>query len=75
VNDITARDWQNKHMQWHMGKSFDTFCPMVTKLIEQLSFQLIFTFPGLARTHGTNMGLCRYCRRMPHDLNFFRIFE
>jgi 2-keto-4-pentenoate hydratase/2-oxohepta-3-ene-1,7-dioic acid hydratase in catechol pathway len=28
VNDITARDWQNKHMQWHMGKSFDTFCPM-----------------------------------------------
>lgn len=28
VNDVTARDWQNKHMQWHMGKSFDTFCPM-----------------------------------------------
>ena len=28
VNDITARDWQSRHMQWHMGKSFDTFCPM-----------------------------------------------
>jgi 2-keto-4-pentenoate hydratase/2-oxohepta-3-ene-1,7-dioic acid hydratase in catechol pathway len=28
VNDITARDWQNRHQQWHMGKSFDTFCPM-----------------------------------------------
>ena len=28
VNDITARDWQTRHMQWHMGKSFDTFCPM-----------------------------------------------
>jgi 2-keto-4-pentenoate hydratase/2-oxohepta-3-ene-1,7-dioic acid hydratase in catechol pathway len=28
VNDVTARDWQNEHMQWHMGKSFDTFCPM-----------------------------------------------
>ncbi len=28
VNDVTARDWQNRHMQWHMGKSFDTFCPM-----------------------------------------------
>ncbi len=28
VNDVTARDWQNRHLQWHMGKSFDTFCPM-----------------------------------------------
>ena len=28
VNDVTARDWQSRHMQWHLGKSFDTFCPM-----------------------------------------------
>ena len=28
INDITARDWQSRHKQWHMGKSFDTFCPM-----------------------------------------------
>ncbi len=28
INDITARDWQSRHQQWHMGKSFDTFCPM-----------------------------------------------
>jgi 2-keto-4-pentenoate hydratase/2-oxohepta-3-ene-1,7-dioic acid hydratase in catechol pathway len=28
VNDVTARDWQSRHMQWLMGKSFDTFCPM-----------------------------------------------
>lgn len=28
VNDITARDWQSRHQQWHLGKSFDTFCPM-----------------------------------------------
>lgn len=28
VNDITARDWQSRHQQWLMGKSFDTFCPM-----------------------------------------------
>lgn len=28
VNDVTARDWQSRHKQWHMGKSFDTFCPM-----------------------------------------------
>lgn len=28
VNDVTARDWQQRHKQWMMGKSFDTFCPM-----------------------------------------------
>ena len=28
INDVTARDWQSRHMQWHLGKSFDTFCPM-----------------------------------------------
>ena len=28
VNDVTSRDWKNRHLQWHMGKSFDTFCPM-----------------------------------------------
>jgi 2-keto-4-pentenoate hydratase/2-oxohepta-3-ene-1,7-dioic acid hydratase in catechol pathway len=28
VNDVTSRDWQSRHKQWHMGKSFDTFCPM-----------------------------------------------
>jgi len=28
VNDVTARDWQARHMQWDLGKSFDTFCPM-----------------------------------------------
>ena len=28
VNDVTARDLQQKHRQWFIGKSFDTFCPM-----------------------------------------------
>lgn len=28
INDVTARDWQQRHKQWHLGKSFDTFCPM-----------------------------------------------
>ncbi|MCX7174756.1 MAG: fumarylacetoacetate hydrolase family protein [Proteobacteria bacterium] len=28
VNDVTARDWQQRHQQWLIGKSFDTFCPM-----------------------------------------------
>src|SRR5205085_2145589 len=28
VNDVTARDWQARHQQWDLGKSFDTFCPI-----------------------------------------------
>ena len=28
VNDVTARDLQQKHRQWFIGKSLDTFCPM-----------------------------------------------
>jgi 2-keto-4-pentenoate hydratase/2-oxohepta-3-ene-1,7-dioic acid hydratase in catechol pathway len=28
INDVTARDWQRRHKQWFLGKSFDTFCPM-----------------------------------------------
>jgi 2-keto-4-pentenoate hydratase/2-oxohepta-3-ene-1,7-dioic acid hydratase in catechol pathway len=28
VNDVTARDLQQQHRQWFLGKSIDTFCPM-----------------------------------------------
>lgn len=28
MNDVTARDWQKRHKQWHMAKSFDTFAPL-----------------------------------------------
>lgn len=28
VNDVTARDLQKRHVQWYIGKSPDTFCPM-----------------------------------------------
>jgi 2-keto-4-pentenoate hydratase/2-oxohepta-3-ene-1,7-dioic acid hydratase in catechol pathway len=28
VNDVTARDLQKKHVQWFIGKSPDTYCPM-----------------------------------------------
>lgn len=28
ANDISARDIQQEHIQWHKGKSFDTYCPM-----------------------------------------------
>lgn len=28
VNDVTARDLQKRHVQWFLGKSPDSFCPM-----------------------------------------------
>jgi len=28
VNDVTARDLQKRHVQWFIGKSPDTFCPI-----------------------------------------------
>jgi 2-keto-4-pentenoate hydratase/2-oxohepta-3-ene-1,7-dioic acid hydratase in catechol pathway len=28
INDVTARDLQQIHKQWFLGKSLDTFCPM-----------------------------------------------
>jgi 2-keto-4-pentenoate hydratase/2-oxohepta-3-ene-1,7-dioic acid hydratase in catechol pathway len=28
VNDVTARELQRRHVQWYLGKSPDSFCPM-----------------------------------------------
>ncbi len=28
INDVTARDLQKRHQQWHIAKSLDGFCPM-----------------------------------------------
>ena len=28
INDVTARDLQQKHRQWFIGKALDTYCPM-----------------------------------------------
>lgn len=28
LNDVTARDLQKNHVQWFLGKSLDTFCPL-----------------------------------------------
>ncbi|WP_114965690.1 fumarylacetoacetate hydrolase family protein [Alkalilacustris brevis] len=33
INDITARETQNAHKQWFLGKSPDTFCPMGPMLV------------------------------------------
>lgn len=33
VNDVSARDVQQKHLQWFKGKSLDGFCPMGPVLV------------------------------------------
>ncbi|MBA3871064.1 MAG: fumarylacetoacetate hydrolase family protein [Anaerolineae bacterium] len=33
VNDVSARDYQNRTSQWMMGKTFDTFAPMGPALV------------------------------------------
>jgi len=33
INDVTARDLQQRHNQWFKGKSLDTFCPMGPLLV------------------------------------------
>jgi 2-keto-4-pentenoate hydratase/2-oxohepta-3-ene-1,7-dioic acid hydratase in catechol pathway len=33
INDVTARDLQDRHKQWFKGKSMDTFCPIGPVLV------------------------------------------
>lgn len=35
MNDVTARDLQKLHLQWHRGKSLDTFAPMGPYLVHK----------------------------------------
>jgi 2-keto-4-pentenoate hydratase/2-oxohepta-3-ene-1,7-dioic acid hydratase in catechol pathway len=39
ANDISARDVQTSHVQWHMGKSFDTFCPIGPYIVHKSKIQ------------------------------------
>ncbi len=36
LNDVTARDWQNKDGQWARAKGFDTCCPVGPIVVEGL---------------------------------------
>jgi 2-keto-4-pentenoate hydratase/2-oxohepta-3-ene-1,7-dioic acid hydratase in catechol pathway len=36
VNDVTARDLQNKDKQWTRAKGFDTFCPAGPVVVQEL---------------------------------------
>lgn len=41
ANDISARDIQTSHVQWHKGKSFDTFC----SIGPYIAYKTNFAFP------------------------------
>uniref|UniRef100_A9A8F0 5-oxopent-3-ene-1,2,5-tricarboxylate decarboxylase n=1 Tax=Methanococcus maripaludis (strain C6 / ATCC BAA-1332) TaxID=444158 RepID=A9A8F0_METM6 len=36
LNDVTARDLQEKDGQWTRAKSFDTFCPIGPKIVSEI---------------------------------------
>jgi 2-keto-4-pentenoate hydratase/2-oxohepta-3-ene-1,7-dioic acid hydratase in catechol pathway len=36
VNDVTARDLQNKDGQWSRAKGFDTFCPVGPVVVQEI---------------------------------------
>lgn len=38
INDISARNIQNRHKQWFLGKSFDTFTPMGPHIVTKDEF-------------------------------------
>ena len=52
VNDVSAREVQTKHKQWHFGKSLEGFCPMGPCLVTADEF----AFPPAQRIYTTLNG-------------------
>ena len=59
INDVTARDLQNLHKQWFLGKSPDGFCPMGPAVVtadeipDPAKLQLITKINGEIRQNAT----------------------
>lgn len=52
LNDVTARDLQNKDVQWTRAKSFDTFCPIgpdIVSLAEPNNVSIVSRLNGAVR--------------------------
>lgn len=61
ANDVTARDAQRRHQQWHVGKSMDGFCPMGPDIVPKeflmsdhgvLDFDIVTKVNGEVRQSG-----------------------
>jgi 2-keto-4-pentenoate hydratase/2-oxohepta-3-ene-1,7-dioic acid hydratase in catechol pathway len=62
INDVTARDWQKRHKQWFLGKSFDTFAPMgpfavTADAIDGAALELSCRVNGELRQHANTRDL------------------
>lgn len=59
VNDVTARDLQNKDGQWTRAKGFDTFCPIGPVIVKNLDpwkgVKVQTTLNGEVRQDGNTM--------------------
>jgi 2-keto-4-pentenoate hydratase/2-oxohepta-3-ene-1,7-dioic acid hydratase in catechol pathway len=57
VNDVTARDLQNKDGQWSRAKGFDTFCPVGPLVVDEIDpwsgVGVETRVNGEVRQHGT----------------------
>jgi hypothetical protein len=52
INDVTARERQRDHKQFYIGKSADTFCPMVSDILSilgALGSNLLYRVRSLSR--------------------------
>jgi 2-keto-4-pentenoate hydratase/2-oxohepta-3-ene-1,7-dioic acid hydratase in catechol pathway len=52
INDVTARERQRDHKQFYIGKSADTFCPMVSDILSilgALESNLLYRVRSLSR--------------------------
>jgi 2-keto-4-pentenoate hydratase/2-oxohepta-3-ene-1,7-dioic acid hydratase in catechol pathway len=57
INDVTARERQRDHKQFYIGKSADTFCPMVGSAFMTILFVI------LTLCQGANSGTCFQTRQ------------
>lgn len=59
INDLTARDLQQRHAQWFLGKSLDGFCPMgpvfvtADEMGDPTTLTLSLSVDGERRQHAT----------------------
>ncbi len=58
VNDVTARDLQNRDAQWTRAKGFDTFCPVGPRVLpagpsfDLTGLEVLCRVNGAVRQHG-----------------------
>lgn len=52
LNDVTARDLQKLHQQWHRGKGLDTFAPMGPYIVHKSAIDNVENLPISLKVNG-----------------------